>query len=71
MIRLLAYPLPPPPPVNNLSLFLSLPVCRWWSLLTGKGKRGWAMSQIILQQESLALYKTFNTSWYWLLSVGR
>jgi hypothetical protein len=35
MIRLLAYPLPPSPK-GNLSLFLSLPVCRRSSLLTGE-----------------------------------
>jgi hypothetical protein len=31
------HPLPsPPPPVNKLSLFISLPVCRQSSLLTGE-----------------------------------
>ncbi len=32
--------LPPPPPVSNLSFFLSLPVCRWSSLLTGEDGGG-------------------------------
>ncbi len=47
MIRLLAHPRPPAPsPVSNLSLFLSLPVCRRLSLLMreGGGGRGWARS---------------------------
>jgi hypothetical protein len=39
MIRLLARPLPPPPPVSKLSLFLSLPVYCRSSLLTG-GEEG-------------------------------
>ncbi len=39
MIRLLAQP-PPPSPVTNLSLFISLPVCRRSSLLTGEAGRG-------------------------------
>jgi hypothetical protein len=45
----------PLPPVSKLSLFLSLPVCRrrWWG-------RGGERSQIIWQQESLVLYKSFN-----------
>ncbi len=46
--------------LSKLSLFLSLPVCRRSSLLTGGG-RGWGRSQIIWPQESLALYKSFNT----------
>jgi hypothetical protein len=37
----------PPFPVTKLSLFLSLPVCRRLSLLTGVGRRGWGRSQII------------------------
>ncbi len=39
-------PTPSPSPVSNLSLFLSLPVCRRWSWLTerGGGRRGGAKS---------------------------
>ncbi len=38
----------PPPVSKKLSLFLGLPVCRWSSLLTGKGVgRWWERSQII------------------------
>ncbi len=51
--------LTPSAPVSKLSLFLPLLICRRSSLLTGEGK-GWARSQIILQRESLALYKSFN-----------
>ncbi len=50
----------PHSPVSKLSLLRSLPVCRQLSLLTGGG-RGWGRSQIIWPQESLALYKSFNT----------
>ncbi len=51
-----------PSPVSKLSLFLSLPVCRRSSELTGEGEiGGWGMSQIIRPRESLALYKSFNT----------
>jgi hypothetical protein len=70
MIRLLAHPLPPPSPMNKLSLFLSLPVYRRSSLLTG-GREWWARSQIIRPRESLAVYKSFNTfcstatAWMW------
>jgi hypothetical protein len=60
----------PPSPVSKLSLFISLPVCRWSSLLTGKGVgRWWGRSQIIRPRESLVLYKSFCTPWYVLLYV--
>jgi hypothetical protein len=39
MIRILAYPLLPSPG-SKLSLFLSLPVCRRSSLLTGERGKG-------------------------------
>ncbi len=52
---------PSPTPVSKLSLFLSLPVCRRSSLLTGEGGRGWERSQIIRRRESLVIYKSFNT----------
>ncbi len=55
MIRLLAHPLPPSP-ISNLSLFLSLPVCRWSSLLAGEEGRGRARSRTIQPRKSLALY---------------
>jgi hypothetical protein len=52
MIRLHAYPVPPPS-VSKLSLLLSLPVYRRFSLLTnGRGWRAW--SRIILSQETWA-----------------
>ncbi len=50
-----------PSPVSNLSLFLILPVCRRSSINCREG--GEARSQIIRRQESLALYKSFNTPW--------
>jgi len=54
-------PYPPPAPLSRqLFLFLPLPVCRRWCLLTiGKGGGG----QIIRRRESPALYNTFNTLW--------
>jgi hypothetical protein len=53
-----SYPLPPLTlsPVSRLSLFLSLPVCRRSSLLTGGGG-AWGRRQ----RESLVLYISFNT----------
>jgi hypothetical protein len=33
-------------------------------LIDRKGGRGWARSQIIRTQESLVLYKSFNTHWF-------
>jgi hypothetical protein len=52
-------PSPPPPPhpsVSKLSLFFSLPVCRWSSLLTGEGDaRGWERNR-----ESLVLYRQYS-----------
>ncbi len=46
--------------MNKLPAFLSLPVRRRSSLLTGEGGR-WARSQIIRRLESRVLYKSFNT----------
>ncbi len=57
MIRLHAHPLTP---FFRLQI-ASLRVCRRSSLLPGEGGRGRAWSQIIRLQESLALYKSFNT----------
>ncbi len=58
------HPHPPPYPVGQLSLFLSLPVRRMSRLLAGEDGRGWGRSQIIRLRESLVLYKSFNTySW--------
>jgi hypothetical protein len=37
MIRLHARPLPSPSSVSKLSLFLSLPMCRWKILMMGEG----------------------------------
>jgi hypothetical protein len=53
----------PPTPVNNLSLFLSLPLCRRSSTLTGEGGRDGGSRQIIRQQESIILYLSFNILW--------
>jgi hypothetical protein len=55
MIWLLPHPLPPA--VSKLSLFLSLPVCRRSSLLTGEGVEEEEPS--IRRRESLVLYKSF------------
>ncbi len=52
-----------PSPLSKLSLFLSIPVCRRLSLLTGKGVRGWGRSQIIRRRECLFLCKSFSTLW--------
>jgi hypothetical protein len=51
-------PTPNPPPVSELSLFLSLPMCRRSSLLTGNWEE--PMKQ---WQESLVLYKSFSARW--------
>ncbi len=52
----------PPFPVSKLSLFLSLPVCRRSSLLTGGGGKVWASEEPNHSTaRSLALYKSFNT----------
>ncbi len=52
-------PPPPPPlsPVSELSLFLSLPVCRRSSLLKGEGEE----PNNTTATKSLILYKSFNT----------
>jgi hypothetical protein len=50
-------PLPPPPVVSLLNLY----VCRRSSLLTGEWGRGWGRSQIIRRRENLVLYESFNT----------
>ncbi len=42
----------------------------WTSLLTGGRGRGWGRSQIIQQLESLVLYKSFNTLWYYPLTAA-
>ncbi len=54
-----------PHSLSKLSLFLSLPVSPAWLLMEERG-RGWARSQIIRLRESLALYNSLNTLWYWL-----
>ncbi len=51
---------PPSRPVSKMSLFLSFPVWRRSSLRTGEGE-GMGRTQITRRQESLALYKSFNT----------
>jgi hypothetical protein len=53
-------PSPTLSPISKLSLFLSLPLCRRSSLLTGVWGEG-RRSQIIQQRESLLLYKSFTT----------
>ncbi len=57
MIRLLSHPLSP---VSKLSLFLSLPMCRRSSFLTGEGGGG---GQIMRWLKILALYQSFNIRW--------
>ncbi len=57
------FPLPSPCPLSKVSLFLSLPVCRRSSLLTGENGRGRRRSQIIRRQESLVLYNPLTTFW--------
>ncbi len=50
--------------VSKLFLLISIPVCRRSNLPTGEvGVRGWTLSQVIRPQESLALYKSFNSLW--------
>jgi hypothetical protein len=44
---------------SKLSLFLSLPVCRWLILLAGGSE--WERSQIIRRRKSLVRFKSFNT----------
>jgi hypothetical protein len=58
----LASPTPPPTSlVSNLSLFLSLPMCRLSSLLQRDGWWGWERSQMIRRRESMVLFIIFNT----------
>jgi hypothetical protein len=49
-----------------MSIFLSLPVCRWLSFQRGEGEEGWAGSRIMRPRESLVLYKSFNTPILWM-----
>jgi hypothetical protein len=58
-------PLPPPSPVGKLSLFLSLPVCRWPSMLTGGGlgraksydsEKAWSSNHSMFSAVSVQLY---------------
>ncbi len=55
----------PSPPISNLSLFLSLSVCRWPSLLIWGRRRGWGRSQIMRRRVSGVLYKSFSTLRGW------
>ena len=57
MIRLHAHPFPPS--VSKLSLFCSLSVWPLVELTDRRGGRAW--SRIIRAEESLVLYKSFNT----------
>jgi hypothetical protein len=61
IIRLLAHP-PSPSAVSKLSLFLSLPMCRRSSLLTGEKGGGVGVEQ----NHATALYKSSCTLWSWL-----
>ncbi len=67
MSSLYGLALPPPPPlrspVSKSSLFLSLPVCRRSSLLTGEVRGDGVGSKIIRRRENLVLYILFNTIW--------
>ncbi len=51
--------------VSTLSLFLSLPVCRRSSLLTGEGggEEGGGRKEPKPNKKSLVLYKSFNSLW--------
>jgi hypothetical protein len=60
MIRLHAHPLPPST-LSKVDRRLTGRLRKRDKLLTGEGRRGWAWSRIVRQQESLALYKSFNT----------
>jgi hypothetical protein len=62
MIWLLANPLPPSLPFSICSLFLGPPVCRRSSLMTRvREGEGVGEDPNRSTQESLALYKSFNT----------
>ncbi len=59
-------PPPPPPhsfPISNLDRRHTGRLRKRDNLLKGEGGRGWARSRIIRPQESLVLYKSFNTLW--------
>ncbi len=60
-------PPPPPFPVGNLSLFLSLPVCRRLSF-ERRLREGVERSQLRRWRESLVLYELFNTLWHILFA---
>jgi hypothetical protein len=47
--------------VSELSLFLSIPVCRRSSWMTGEGRQVWGRNQIIRRRESHVLYRSFIT----------
>ncbi len=54
---------PPPPtsPVSKLDGRYTGRTSKGDNLMTGKRGRGWGRSQIVRRQESLVLYKSFNT----------
>ncbi len=58
-------PPPPPPPTFPVSIRLSGDTQDDWEreVICWKGGRGLGRSQITRQQESLVLYKSFNTLW--------
>ncbi len=62
MIWLLFHFTPPPLPSASLSLFLSLPVCRRSSLLTGQGMDE-EPNHMTAQRESIVFYESLNTLW--------
>ncbi len=63
--RRMVAPSPPPPPssVSKLSLFLSLPVSRPSSLLTGEGWKRWGRNQTKWRRACLVLCKSFYALW--------
>jgi hypothetical protein len=57
-----------PSPVSKLSLFLSLPVCRRSSLLTGDGGKEWGGEEPNLDTtESLVLYRSLILYGVWCI----
>jgi hypothetical protein len=60
---------PTPSPLFRQQVASSFSQSSWTSLLTGGRGRGWGRSQIIQQLESLVLYKSFNTLWYYPLTA--
>ncbi len=63
MIRLLANPPSSPLPSKKLVSLSQSSCVSPVELTEWRGGRGWAWSRILRLQESLALYKSFNSLW--------